>query len=53
LGGGFFLSFAQGLTGAVDVLSAAERVWVVVAAVASFLAGGPLVRVRWRPSASS
>jgi len=45
LGGGFFLSFAQGLTGAVDILPAVERVLVVVAAVANFLAGGPPVLV--------
>jgi len=32
----FFLSFAQGLAGAVDILPAAERVGVVVAAVVSF-----------------
>jgi len=35
------LSFKQELTGIVDVLPAAESVWVVVAAVASFLASGP------------
>jgi len=36
----FFLAFAHGLAGAVDILPAVERVWVLVAAVASiFLLG--------------
>jgi len=39
-----FLSFAQGVTGDVDIVPAAERLWVVVAAVANFLVS-PLVRV--------
>ena len=50
--GGSFSSFAQGLTGSVDILPAVERLRVVVAAVASFLVGSP-VRVRWRPPDSS
>uniref|UniRef100_A0A7S4AHU1 Uncharacterized protein n=1 Tax=Pseudo-nitzschia australis TaxID=44445 RepID=A0A7S4AHU1_9STRA len=35
----FFLAFAHGLAGAVDILPAVERVWVLVAAVGSILAG--------------